>query len=168
MLSVLREVFSMWGSADFVTRDCCGRWAPGFVQLSQFADATLFAVYGAIAVAILILWRTTSVYGVFQEMKGRTFGLFPISFALVFGMCAVLHLAEALAFTWPAYNLFAVIKATTAIVSIPTPFIFLWFHWVLISRIQKAHSQYRARAETSEAECYRLQQLLDYNDSCPE
>jgi hypothetical protein len=120
--AVVGEVFS---AADFVTRDQCGQWSPFWHHAYIASNAAIALAYFAIP-AVLLAFRARW----FGKSRARTW-VFCLFAAFIF-LCGGGHLVDGVgSFVWPAYRLFAVWHALTAVVSVATACVLplLFFHY---------------------------------------
>lgn len=102
----------MFDTAGFVPRWSCGDWSPALGWTYIVANAVIAAAYFAIPLLLLVLWQ-------------RRRGVLPQSgtllwFAAFVLLCGWTHVADTLAFWWPAYRFYTVVRAVTAGVSLVT------------------------------------------------
>lgn len=106
MLDPIRWLFDAGG---FVTRDHCGPWNPTLKWVYIVSNAAIAMSYFVMPAMIAILWV--------RRRKDMVYPWILVLFtSFIFG-CGLTHVADVLAFYWPAYHLFTGIAAGTALVS---------------------------------------------------
>ena len=114
MMEETSEFFSgLFSTDNWPPRWICGEWTSFHGWLYIFSDIAIWLAYFIIPVIIIY----------FIE-KRRNLPFLPVFwlFGAFIILCGSTHLLDALMFWWPAYRLSAVLRFTTAIVSVFTAF----------------------------------------------
>lgn len=110
MLDFITKLFDHEG---FVPRAACGNWTDKEIMLHNLTDAAIAICYIAIPTMLLIFAR--------KKRKEKGYTLIVLFAAFIF-WCGMTHVCDFLAFYWPAYRLFGVVKLITAAISVYTVF----------------------------------------------
>lgn len=106
-MSWLFDVYS------FMTRNHCGPgWTPALAYTYKFSNLVIAISYFSIPAMLVAFWRKR------RNDAGGMYIL--ILFACFIFFCGITHLTDVFVFYWPAYRLFTLIYAITAITSFLT------------------------------------------------
>ncbi len=110
----------LFDSHDFMARSQCGPgWSDGLVYLSQAANAAIAGAYFYIPIMLTLLYvRVRKDPILHRVIEGRAWIL--LMFAAFIFSCGLTHLANVVAFHWPAYRFFTAVDLLTAALSLPT------------------------------------------------
>lgn len=109
----------LFNTADFATRNHCGRWEYWVIILNQLANFLIFIAYFSIPLSLYLLWsrlRTNPV--VRAEVRDNSW-ILVMFFVFIFS-CGLTHLMDVLAFSWAPYRFFTLVDLVCAATSIPT------------------------------------------------
>lgn len=99
----------------------CLRTGPILLRwLHGIFDGGIFLAY--VGIPVMLVW-------IYRRMRGRPEARLLYQFGAFIILCGLTHLMSIIAFMWPAYPLFAAIKALTAIVSL----------WVMVTVYRMRH-----------------------------
>lgn len=101
----------------FVPRGACGDWEPWVGQLYAISHLGITAAYVAIPMVLLLAMLEKRPACPVAETSARARLVTRVTYALFILFCGIGHLDGWLAFVWPAYHLFALWHAATALVS---------------------------------------------------
>lgn len=99
----------------FMPHGHCYQWDPGILWTSVISDALIFAAYVSIPI--------TLVFGIMRRRKDLPFDWMFACFGLFIIACGVTHLMEIITVWKPFYPISAIVKAITALASVPTAII---------------------------------------------
>jgi hypothetical protein len=99
----------------FMPHGHCYQWDPGILWTSVISDALIFAAYVSIPI--------TLVFGIMRRRKDLPFDWMFVCFGLFIIACGLTHLMEIVTVWKPFYPISAIIKAVTALASVPTAII---------------------------------------------
>ncbi len=104
----------LFDTTGFMTREQCGGWGEILPILNQTANLLIALAYVLIPAILVFMY--------FKLQRKETIP--KLDMLLWFGcfivLCGVGHVCDYLAFSWPAYRLFTLINALTAIASLGT------------------------------------------------
>ncbi len=99
----------------FMPHGHCYQWDPGILWTSVISDALIFAAYVSIPI--------TLVFGIMRRRKDLPFNWMFVCFGVFIIACGVTHLMEIITVWKPFYPISAIVKAITALASVPTAII---------------------------------------------
>ncbi len=99
----------------FMPHGHCYSWDPGILWTSVISDALIFAAYVSIPM--------TLVFGIMRKRKDLPFDWMFVCFGAFIIACGLTHLMEIITVWKPFYPISAIIKAITALASVPTAII---------------------------------------------
>lgn len=105
---------SLFDASEFPARWHCGPWTPAMGWASQAGDFAMLASYEGIAAALYVLWRHR------RHDFGPRASRVLLWFVAFIALCGLTHLANILAFWWPAYRLFVAVKVVSGVVAART------------------------------------------------
>src|ERR1700760_3902059 len=108
MLDVVRKLFS---EADFMPHGMCYLWQPGILGLHVVSDTLITLAYFSIPFTLLYF---------VHERKDLQFNRMFVCFAVFIVACGTTPLLEIWVIWYPVYWLSGVVKAITAMASVPT------------------------------------------------
>lgn len=136
VLGVVVLIGTFWGdlwSLDFMQRDCCGSWNPGWRCLYVLSNIIIWASYTSIA--SLIVWRRHDDVPSRQPPPRSTLVL-RIAFFMFILTCGLGHLFDGvLSFWWPLYHAWALWHAVTATASVVATVIVFRYRIYLLRRL---------------------------------
>src|SRR5947209_5915317 len=99
----------------FMPHGHCYQWDPGILWTSVISDALIFASYIAIPFALVML--------IMRKRKDLPFNWMFVCFGVFIVACGLTHFMEIVTVWKPYYPISAIIKAITALASVPTALI---------------------------------------------
>ena len=106
----------LFSVSDFATRDTCGvGWSSGLIAQHVISEVLTFLAY--VGIPIYLFWKTRSIRSSPLLLRARPLVFF---FGLFIFFCGLTHAQGALMFVWPAYRWDAILRTTTALISIST------------------------------------------------
>jgi two-component system sensor kinase FixL len=129
MLEFFRQIFS----ADFMPHGHCYFWRPEIIWLHVGSDALIALAYSIISFALIRLVRLRRDI-VFQWMF--------VLFGIVILACGATHVMSIVTLWHPVYRLEGIVKAATALASVPTAFLLLG----LVPRVVRIPSPQQLKA----------------------
>jgi signal transduction histidine kinase len=99
----------------FMPHGHCYQWDPGILWTSVISDSLIAAAYMAIPF--------TLVFGIMRRRKDLPFNWMFVCFGLFIVACGLTHVMEIITVWKPFYPISAIVKAVTALASVPTAII---------------------------------------------
>jgi signal transduction histidine kinase len=108
------DFFSKLFSTDFMPHGYCMRWSPGVIWLHVSSDALIALAYFIIPFALIYFVR---------KRKDLAFNWMFVLFGIFILACGTTHILGIVTLWAPVYRLDGLVKAITALASIPTAFL---------------------------------------------
>ena len=96
----------------FITRDHCGKWGPGLINLNQWSNLLIFVSYTLISGSLLYFWLKKRLP---IKESWTVVGFFSFIF-----LCGLTHLGQFLTFYYPMYRLFTWVDWSCGVISFAT------------------------------------------------
>ncbi|HEY6925136.1 MAG TPA: ATP-binding protein [Steroidobacteraceae bacterium] len=157
MPGYLAQLFS---SNDFMPHGMCYLWRPDILALHVLADSLITLAYFSIPFSLLYFVRRR------QDLQ---FNWVFVCFAIFIVACGTTHLMEIVTIWKPVYWLSGIVKALTALASLPTAVLLARFvpealRWPSPAALQRANSSLEleiAERKRAEAEVRRINDVLE-------
>lgn len=106
---------SLFDIERFMPHGHCYQWDPGILWTSVISDALIFISYVSIPI--------TLVFGIMRKRKDLPFDWIFVCFGAFIVACGLTHMMEIITVWKPYYPISAIVKAITAVASVPTAII---------------------------------------------
>ncbi len=154
----LNWVFELFDASGFLTLGNCGSWSASLKQAYIASNALIALAYFLIPISLFVLWKN-------QRRDISRPGIF-LGFAVFIASSGLTHVCDVVVFWWPAYRLYTLIDAFTAVSSIGTALILPSVVHLLLrvptpDQIRRVHDELRGTCAMKDRAIKKLNETID-------